>query len=77
MKTLIDLEKKINSELASKINTTSIKHNQIYIEIDKQDLIDVTLFIKTNKDMKFRQLNKLVKIWFITLVDIWFSLLCS
>ena len=56
MKTLIDLEKKINSELASKINTTSIKHNQIYIEIDKEDLIDVTLFIKTNKDMKFRQL---------------------
>ena len=56
MKTLIDLEKKINSELASKINTTSIKHNQIYIEIDKEDLIDVTLFVKTNKDMKFRQL---------------------
>ena len=56
MKTLIDLEKKINSELASKINITSIKHNQIYIEIDKEDLIDVTLFIKTNKDMKFRQL---------------------
>ena len=56
MKTLIDLEKKINSELASKINTTLIKHNQIYIEIDKEDLIDVTLFFKTNKDMKFRQL---------------------
>ena len=56
MKTLIDLEKKINSELASKINTTSIKHNQIYIEIDKEDLIDVTLFVKTNKDLKFRQL---------------------
>ena len=56
MKTLIDLEKKINSELASKINTTLIKHNQIYVEIDKEDLIDVTLFVKTNKDMKFRQL---------------------
>ena len=56
MKTLIDLEKKINSELATKINSTLIKHNQIYIEIDKEDLIDVTLFIKTNKDMKFRQL---------------------
>ncbi len=53
---LIDLEKKINSELATKINKTEIKHNQIYIEIDKDDLIDVTLFIKTNKDTKFRQL---------------------
>ena len=56
MKTLIDLEKKINSELASKINKTDIKHNQIYIEIDKEDFIDVVLFIKTNKDAKFRQL---------------------
>ena len=56
MKTLIDLEKKINSELASKINTTLIKHNQIYLEIDSEDLIDVVLFVKTNKDTKFRQL---------------------
>ena len=53
---LIDLEKKINSELTTKINKSEIKHNQIYIEIDKEDLIDVTLFLKTNKDTKFRQL---------------------
>ena len=53
---LIDLEKKINSELTTKIKKTEIKHNQIYIEIDKDNLIDVTLFIKTNKDTKFRQL---------------------
>ena len=56
MKTLINLEKKINSELTTKINKTSIKHNHIYVEIDKEDLIDVTLFIKTNKFTKFRQL---------------------
>ncbi len=56
MNNLIDLEKKINSELTTKINKTSIKHNQIYIEIDKEDLIDVVLFLKTNKDTKFRQL---------------------
>ncbi len=53
---LLDLEKKINSELATKINKTEIKHNQIYIEIDKDDLIEVTLFLKSNKDTKFRQL---------------------
>ena len=53
---LIDLEKKINSELTTKINKTEIKHNQIYIEIDKNVLIDVILFLKTNKDTKFRQL---------------------
>ncbi len=56
MKNLIDLEKKINSELTTKINKTEIKHNQIYIEIDKDDLVDTVLFIKTNNDTKFRQL---------------------
>ena len=56
MRNLIDLEKKINSELGTKINTSEIKHNQIYLEIDSEDLIDVVLFVKTNKDTKFRQL---------------------
>jgi len=56
MNNLIDLEKKINSELGTKINSSEIKHNQIYLEIDSEDLIDVVLFVKTNKDTKFRQL---------------------
>jgi NADH-quinone oxidoreductase subunit C len=56
MKNLIDLEKKVNSELTTKINKSEIKYNQLYIEIDSEDLIDVTLFLKTNKDSKFRQL---------------------
>ena len=56
MDNLIDVEKKINSELTTKINKTLIKHNQIYVQIDKEDLIDVVLFLKTNKDFKFRQL---------------------
>ena len=56
MNNLSDLEKKINSELGTKINTSEIKHNQIYLEIDSEDLIDVVLFVKTNKDTKFRQL---------------------
>ena len=41
MKNLEDLEKKINSELNTRINNTEIKHNQIYIEIDKEDIIAV------------------------------------
>jgi len=56
MSNLIDLEKKINSELTTKINKSEIKHNQIYLEIDKEDLISVVLFIKSNKNTKFRQL---------------------
>ena len=53
---LIDLEKKINSELTTKIKKTEIKHNQLFIEIEKDDLVDVTLFLKTNNSTKFRQL---------------------
>ena len=51
MNNLEDLEKKINSELTTKINSTEIKHNQLYIEIDKEDIIDVTLFLKTNQEI--------------------------
>ena len=56
MKNLKDLEKKINSELTTKIKKTEIKHDQIYLETDKDDLVEVCLFLKTNKDTKFRQL---------------------
>ena len=56
MNNLLDLEKKINSELTTKIKKSEIKHNQIFLEIDKENLIDVTQFIKTNKEMRFRQL---------------------
>ena len=53
---LKDLEKKINSELTTKIKKSEIRHQQLYITIDSEDLIDVTLFIKSNKNTKFRQL---------------------
>ena len=56
MLSLIDLEKKINSELTIKIKKTEIKHGQLYINIESEDLIDVTLFIKSNENTKFRQL---------------------
>ena len=53
---LIDLEKKINSELTTKIKYSEIKHGQIYISINSEDLLDVILLIKTNKNIKFKQL---------------------
>ena len=53
---LVDLEKKINSELTTKINKSEIRHKQLYLYIDSEDLIDVTLFIKSNENTKFRQL---------------------
>ena len=53
---LSDLEKKINSELTTKIEKSEIRHEQLYLNIDSEDLIDVTLFIKNNINTKFRQL---------------------
>ena len=41
MNTLSELEKKINSELTTKINNSEIKHDQIYIEILQQLIIQI------------------------------------
>ena len=62
MSNLLDLEKKINSELTTKINNSKVKHNQIYINIDERDLLDVMLFLKTNKNTKFRQLIEITAV---------------
>ena len=56
MKNLSDLEKKINSELTTKIKSTKIKHNQIYINIENENLLEVVLFLKNNNRTRFRQL---------------------
>jgi len=56
MNKIEDLEKKINSELTTKIKESKILHNQLYISINPEDLLDVILLLKTNKDTKFKQL---------------------
>ena len=56
MKSLSDLEKKINSELTTKINDSNISHEQLYLNIDNEDLLDVILFLKINNNTKFKQL---------------------
>ena len=56
MSNLADLEKKINSELATKIKSSEIKHHQLYLNIDCNDLIDVLVFLKNDTLTKFKQL---------------------
>ena len=56
MKTINDLEKKINSELSSKINKSNIQFDQIYLNINENYLSEVMMFLKTNKETKFKQL---------------------
>ena len=56
MKTLFDLEKKINSELNTKIKSSKINHNIICLNIENEDLIEVILFLKNNRETNFKQL---------------------
>ena len=56
MKNLSNLEKKINSELTVKIKSSKLNHNQIYLNIENDDLLEVILFLKNNNEIKFKQL---------------------
>ena len=56
MKTIENVEKIINSELTTKIINSYIKHNQIYLNINENNILDVLLFLKSNSETKFRQL---------------------
>ena len=56
LENLQKLEKSINAELSSKIQNSSIKHNELLIEISENDLIQVVQFLKSEDNCKFRQL---------------------
>ena len=62
---LINLEKKINSELTTKINSSRINHEQLEIQIDKESLLDVIIFLKKNDSTKFRQLIDITAVDYI------------
>ena len=56
MENLESLEKVINSELTTKILSSKIKHDQINICIEDNNLIEVMIFLKTHSSTKFKQL---------------------
>ena len=56
LENLQNLEKLINSELASKIQRSNIDNNELLIEVGESDLINVIQFLKSNDLCKFRQL---------------------
>jgi len=51
-----DLEKTVNSGLTTAIKISEVKFNQLYIEIEIENLISSILFLKTNEKCKFKQL---------------------
>ena len=56
MTKITDLEKKINSELTTKVKSSKLHHDQIYLNIESDDLLEVILFLKNNIETKFKQL---------------------
>ena len=53
---LNDLEKTVNSGLTTAIKKSEINFNQLYVDIDVEDIVSVILFLKTNEKCKFKQL---------------------
>ena len=56
IKSTIELEKIVNSELASKVDSSSTNYGELLIEIKVEELINVINFLKSNDLCKFRQL---------------------
>ena len=54
------IEKLINSELSSKVHSSSINNNELSIEINENDLVEVVQFLKLNENCKFKQLIDIV-----------------
>ena len=61
--TVQDLEKTVNSGLVTAIKKSEINFNQLFIEVEIENLISTILFLKTNNKCKFKQLIE------ITVVD--------
>ena len=55
-KTLNDLEKTVNSGLTTAVKKSQINFNQLFIDVDIENLISVILFLKTNDKCRFKQL---------------------
>ena len=51
-----DLEKTVNSGLTTNVKRSEINFNQLFIDVDVDDIISTILFLKTNEKCKFRQL---------------------
>ena len=54
--TVYDLEKTVNSGLTTTVKKSKINFDQLYIDINVEDVISTILFLKTNEKCKFRQL---------------------
>jgi len=54
--TVNDLEETVNSGLTTTVKKSQINLNQLFIDVDVEDIISTILFLKTNEKCKFKQL---------------------
>jgi len=54
--TVTDLEKTVNSGLTTTIKKSEINFNQLFIDVDTENIISTILFLKTNEKCRFKQL---------------------
>jgi len=54
--TVNSLEKTVNLGLAKTVNRSKIIYDQLFIEVDVEDIISTVLFLKINEKCKFKQL---------------------
>ena len=57
---LADLNKLLNSELTTKIKSSSIEHDELLIDVEVENISNVLLFLKTDSKCSFRQLVDIV-----------------
>ena len=54
--TVTDLERTVNSGLTTTIKKSQINFDQLFIDVDIENLISTILFLKTNEKCRFKQL---------------------
>ena len=54
--TVTDLERTVNSGLTTTINKSEINFDQLFIDVDIENIISTILFLKTNEKCRFKQL---------------------
>ena len=54
--TVTDLERTVNSGLTTTIKKSEINFDQLFIDVDIENIISTILFLKTNEKCRFKQL---------------------
>ena len=54
--TVSDLEKTVNSGLTTAVKKSTISFDQLFVDVDIEDLSSTILFLKTNNKCRFKQL---------------------